>query len=298
MSGKDSTGAPDRESVAESVLALAHDCNNLLAVAQLIARRAARTLDRGTSALTDLKVVLDTIDRMGVLMHRIRALSRPDLVLEPLNLNDLVRYVSSLLGPLFADHVDLALELDPALPAIEADRLEMEQVLMNLLLNGREAIASEGRIVVETTTIVIDRPTSGARKLATGAYVRLAVTDTGQGMTKAALAHVFGPFFTTKAAGEGSGLGLAGSRRIVERLGGSILINSDIGLGTRVEVFLPVHAPSAVGDPRAPLRRSASGQRPSAASWSGAGTAWPRQVPTFVHRARTPSPAFSWCTRR
>jgi two-component system cell cycle sensor histidine kinase/response regulator CckA len=271
MSGKDNVGAPHRESVAELVLALAHDCNNLLAVAQLSARRVARTLDRGTPALGDLKVVLDTIDRMGVLMQRIRALSRPhDLALEALNLNDLVRYVSSILGPLFGDHVDLALELDPALPAIEADRLEMEQVLMNLLLNGREAIASEGRIVVDTTTIVIDGPTAGARKLATGAYVRLAVTDTGQGMTEAALAHVFEPFFTTKTAGEGSGLGLAGSRRIVERLGGSIFIKSDVGLGTRVDVFLPIHAPSAVGDPRTPLRGSTSGQRPSAVSRPGA----------------------------
>jgi signal transduction histidine kinase len=104
MPSRDVPGAPDREIIAQLVLALAHDCRNLLAIAELGARNAARALPRDTRAHGDLQIVRDVIDRMGVLMQRIRAFSRPhEVVPEPLNPNDLVRYVSSILAPLFGD---------------------------------------------------------------------------------------------------------------------------------------------------------------------------------------------------
>lgn len=252
MPSSDKPVEPDRESIAQLVLALAHDCSNLLAIAELGARNAARDLPRGTRAHGDLQIVRDVIDRMGVMMQRIRAFSRPhEVVPEPLNLNDLVRYVSSILAPLFGDRAALRLSLDPALPVIEADRLEMEQVLMNLLLNAREATAPQGHIAVQTRAIVIDKTDAGNHAaLTTGVYAQVTVTDTGRGMTEATLARVFEPFFTTKVAGAGTGLGLAGSRRIVERSGGSILIESDTRQGTRVKVLLPARIAGALGHPR------------------------------------------------
>jgi signal transduction histidine kinase len=263
MSPRDKT---DREDIAELVLALAHDCSNLLAVAQLSLRSAGRALDRGAPAHANLQIVREIIDRMGVMMQRIRALSRGhDLVPELLSLNDLARYVCSILGPVFGEQARLTLRLDPALPLIEADRLEMEQVLMNLLLNARAASAPGGQIGVETCTVVIDKASaSTTRRPATGVYARLTVIDTGRGMTEAALAHVFEPFFTTKAAEEGTGLGLAGSRRIVERCGGCIFIHSDTNRGTRVEVLLPARSAGALVGSRATGHR----RRPAVASAS------------------------------
>jgi two-component system cell cycle sensor histidine kinase/response regulator CckA len=252
MTSRDKSDAPDRESIAQLVLALAHDCGNLLAIAELGARNAARDLPRGTRAHGDLQIVRDVIDRMGVMMQRIRAFSRAhEVVPEPLNLNDLARYVSSILAPLFGGRAVLRLNFEPALPPIEADRLEMEQVLMNLLLNAREATAPQGHIDVETRVVVIDNTDAGNKAaLATGVYAQLTVSDNGRGMTEATLAQVFDPFFTTKSVGAGTGLGLAGSRRIIERSGGSILIESDARQGTRVKVLLPARTAGALGQPR------------------------------------------------
>jgi two-component system cell cycle sensor histidine kinase/response regulator CckA len=238
---------PDRESVAEIVLALAHDCSNLLAVAELSARSAARDVNEGTRAHTDLTIVREVIDRIGVIMQRIRVLSRKDaLVPELLSLNDIVRYVSSILRPLFGEGVDLTLKLDPALPTVEADRLQVEQVVLNLLLNAREAIAPRGQIAVETAAVVIDKPNADGGRLPQGEYAHLAVIDSGPGMSEATMAQAFEPFFTTKLAGRGSGLGLAGSRRIIEHYGGLIVLQSEPGRGTRVEVFLPARIPAAL----------------------------------------------------
>jgi signal transduction histidine kinase len=257
MSSRRKIGAADRDSIAEIVLALAHDCSNLLAVAEFSAASAAREVDQESWASANLRIVRDALDRLSVMMQRIRAYSgRQEIVPEALSLNDLVKYVSSTLGPFLGEHVTLTQMLEPALPAIEADRLEMEQVLMNLLLNAREAIAPQGRIAVETRTIVLEEPrvnTSG--HLGAGIYVLLAVADSGPGMSQATLARVFEPFFTTK--GDGGGLGLAGSRRIVERYGGSIFIESSPGQGTRVEVFVPTRTPAAPAGPRrAPVARA------------------------------------------
>ena len=264
MPSRDNPDFPDRESAAELLLALAHDCSNLLAVAELGARNAARALTPGSRASRDLQTVRDVINRMGVMLQRIRAFARPHASApEPLNLNDLVRYVSSLLAPILGDPAGPRLNLDPALPVVEADRLELEQVLMNLLLNASQAASPQGKVAVETRTLVLDRPRTGSRApVATGVYAQLAVSDTGRGMSEEALAHVFEPFFTTKAPGEGSGLGLAGSRRIVERCGGSIFIESAPHQGTRVEVLLPARTSGSLNQPW--RLQSSSPQTPSA----------------------------------
>jgi two-component system, cell cycle sensor histidine kinase and response regulator CckA len=180
-------------------------------------------------------------------------------VMQPrvLDLNGVVGTIESLLRRLIGEDVTLVARLSPDLWAVRADPTQLEQVLMNLVVNARDAMPSGGRVSIETENTALD-PSSGtdAFSVTRGNYVRLSVTDTGGGMAADVRARAFEPFFTTKELGRGTGLGLSTVYGIVKQTGGYIWIDSEEGQGTCIRIYLP-------RDPGVPVRLE---ERPAARS--------------------------------
>jgi CheY-like chemotaxis protein len=178
-----------------------------------------------------------------------------------LDLNGVVVTIESLLERLIGEDVSLVARLSPELWSVRADPLQLEQVLMNLVVNARDAMPGGGTITIETENASLD-PSAGteAFSVTRGPYVLLSVTDTGHGMPADVRARAFEPFFTTKELGRGTGLGLSTVYGIVKQTGGYIWIDSDVGQGTRIRIYLPrdlsapVRAEERVA-PRAATRR-------------------------------------------
>ena len=149
-----------------------------------------------------------------------------------------------MLKRLLGDHIELTTAFDPTLPAVLADAGQLEQVLINLVVNARDAMAAGGRITIATATAQLDaNATIGRVRVKAGAYVVLAVSDTGAGMDQKTKDRLFEPFFTTKAPGKGTGLGLAAVQGIVTQSGGYVTVESEPLRGTSFKVYLPVAEP-------------------------------------------------------
>jgi CheY-like chemotaxis protein len=156
------------------------------------------------------------------------------------DLNDVVSRVTSMLRHLLGDDVELRVNADRFLQRIRADRGQVEQVLMNLALNARDAMPRGGKLVISTTNARLNAPEAAALDVEPGDYVLLGVADTGVGMDEATRARIFEPFFTTKAAGKGTGLGLATAFGIARESGGAIAVESALGKGATFRLWLPV----------------------------------------------------------
>ncbi len=175
--------------------------------------------------------------------------------------------MDKLLRPIIGSDIELITRTAPGLGWIKADAGQIEQVIMNLAINARDAMPTGGTLTIEASNVVLDRAyTLGHQQVAEGAYVLLAVSDTGVGMDAEVQAHAFEPFFTTKAVGKGTGLGLATCYGIVEQHGGHIWIYSEVGQGTSFKIYLPQVA--GAGDPRA---RACGGAGPATWNRDGAG---------------------------
>jgi PAS domain S-box-containing protein len=233
------------EVVGQLAGGLAHDFNNLLAViigrSQLLRAR----LGREDRLRRHAELIEETAQRGAGLTRRILAFGRKQ-VAQPqvLDLNALVAGMSTLLRQLVGDDVELTTELQPDLGWVNADPGQIEQVIMNLVLNARDALAGGGRLTIETANRRLDEAYAarhpGARP---GEHVMLAVRDTGRGMAPATQARLFEPFFTTKADGKGTGLGLFTVYGIVSQSGGHIRVESEPDRGTTFTIYLPVHLP-------------------------------------------------------
>jgi CheY-like chemotaxis protein len=181
---------------------------------------------------------------------------RPDV----LDMNHVVGDMQRLLVRALGEDVELTVSLDDSIGAIHADQGQVEQVLMNLALNARDAMPNGGKLTIHTTEVTVDAEAAQfGRGLQPGRYVRLSVTDTGTGMSPEVVAKAFDPFFTTKEKGQGTGLGLATVYGIVSEAGGSITIYSEAGLGTTMRVYWPVLLQSD-GDLQAPEAPRGNGQ--------------------------------------
>ena len=229
------------ESVGRLAGGVAHDFNNLLAAILTYGEFIAEELGPDHPLQDDVAEVRRAAQRGAELTRQLLVFSRRDLV-QPsiLDVNDTINDLLNLLRRTLGEDVDLHSDLGPDLPRVLADSGELEQVLVNLVVNARDAIAGEGAITIETSAQVIDEDAASAHvDHDAGRYVRIAVSDTGSGMTPETMRDVFEPFFTTKGPGLGTGLGLSTVYGIANRYGGFVTVYSELGVGTTFKVYLP-----------------------------------------------------------
>ncbi len=234
------------EAVGQLAGGIAHDFNNILAgtMMHLGLLQARPGLD--PEIRESLKELESEVQRAAGLTRQLLMFSRRSVLdVRRLDLNDVVANLLRMLRRLIGEHIDLRFDGKTGLPAVEADAGMIEQVLMNLVVNARDAMPRGGRITIATTPErVSDRQARAKPERRVGAFVRLSVGDTGCGMDSSTMAHVFEPFFTTKGAGQGTGLGLATAHGIVAQHHGWIEVASEPGRGSTFSVFLPVAGPA------------------------------------------------------
>ncbi|MDJ0849309.1 MAG: ATP-binding protein [Myxococcota bacterium] len=220
---------------------ITHDFNNLMTVITLNVEHLDHELGQDPLASRLLGQIRDSASQAIELTRRLLSFARPTKAeIEIVDLNAQVEDVARLLRPLVGEDVDLELCLEPGAGCVEADRSEIGQVVMNLVVNAKEAVPRGGSIWVETVRLDLREPMVAAGgTLPPGPYLGLSVTDSGAGMEAEDLERVFEPFFTTKSESGGTGLGLAMVYAIVHGAGGDVMVSSEPGRGTRVEVLLP-----------------------------------------------------------
>ena len=228
------------ESVGRLAGGIAHDFNNLITVINAAAELAMMQLGADDPLRAELRQIHEAGDRAAALTRQLLAFSRRQL-LKPtvLDLGEVVRNLEGMLRRLLGETVTLEVRLAPRLGSVSADRGQIEQVLMNLAINARDAMPDGGTLTIETREERVDATDDARRGVVGGAYVVLTVADTGLGMDDATQQRIFEPFFTTKEAGRGTGLGLATVHGIVEQSGGRIVVQSEPGKGARFHILLP-----------------------------------------------------------
>ncbi|BCR04418.1 hypothetical protein DESUT3_14870 [Desulfuromonas versatilis] len=233
--------AQKMEAVGQLAGGVAHDFNNLVTVINGYSTMLARSLKDDPKRRREAETILQAGERAAALTRQLLAFSRRQ-VLEPrvLDINPLVKGLDKILRGLLREQIGVEMLLEQNLGRVKADPGQVEQVLINLVVNSRDAISGDGKITIRTANVEID--TAFARQhngSVPGDYVMLEVTDTGDGMTPEVRQRIFEPFFTTKEQGRGTGLGLATVYGIVKQSGGYILVESNPGEGTQFRVYLP-----------------------------------------------------------
>jgi two-component system, cell cycle sensor histidine kinase and response regulator CckA len=254
------------EAVGRLAGGIAHDLNNMLVVILGYADFAARRLDRLDAGLDDLEQIKKAASRSAALTAQLLAFARRDLIRpRRVDLSTLISGSEQMLRALLGDNIELELKLADDPGSVLADAARIEQVVINLVLNARDAMPQGGRLALETSRVTIDPnylKTHPGIRIEPGDYILLAVSDTGHGMDRATLERAFEPFFTTKPVGQGTGLGLAMVYGAVKQAGGLVWAYSEPGLGAVVKVYLPVVPGSETREFGNGIRRSrrASGE--------------------------------------
>jgi len=234
--------AQKMEAVGRLAGGMAHDFNNLLTVIRGYSELLLGRLGSTDDMRKDMEEVKKAADRASGLTRQLLAFSRRQFIAaKVLDLNTLVANMDGMLRRLVGeDLVELNAELDASTGSIKADPGQVEQVIMNLVVNARDAMPKGGRLTIETTNVTIGKEASlDAVGMAPGSYVMLAVRDNGHGMDAETQSHLFEPFFTTKEKGKGTGLGLSTVYGIVKQSGGSIIVESAPGRGTTFRIYFP-----------------------------------------------------------
>ncbi|MBI4401687.1 MAG: PAS domain S-box protein [Nitrospirae bacterium] len=245
------------EAIGQLAGGIAHDFNNLLTIITGYSKFLLHSLDPETSVYQDVEEIRKAAKRAADLTQQLLAFSRKQSRQpSPLDLNEVVTGLTRMLQRLLGEDIRLETELEPELIQVLQDPNQIEQVIMNLAVNARDAMPKGGTLTIETANVELDqaycRIHPGTRP---GRYVRLSVRDTGVGMDASTLAHCFEPFFTTKPLGQGTGLGLATVYGIVKQSDGAVDIHSQVGQGTTVKIYLPCLASTDEALATAPASR-------------------------------------------
>jgi DNA-binding NtrC family response regulator len=230
------------ESLGQLAGGVAHDFNNLLAVILNCASFVSEATADNQSAHDDVAHIRVAAEQAAQLTRQLLIFARRDRVqLEVLDLNAVVAGVQGLLARSIGEQVRLVVRTAASLPAIRADQGQLEQVLINLAVNARDAMPDGGTLTIEPSVTVLDEEYARLHpEVIPGRYVQLAVSDNGVGMNPDVARHIFEPFFTTKPQGKGTGLGLATVHGIVTAAGGALSVSSEPGAGTTIRAFFPV----------------------------------------------------------
>jgi PAS domain S-box-containing protein len=233
--------AQKMEAIGQLAGGIAHDFNNLLTAVMGYAEVLLRRLDPASDLYQFANQIKDASEQAASLIKQLLAFSRKQL-LQPkvVDLNQLITNSANMLSRLIGEDIEMDLILDPSLGKVKADPVQIEQVIMNLAVNARDAMPQGGKLTLETRNVYLDedyaRRHLGVRP---GHYILLAMSDTGIGMDQETLSHIFEPFFTTKEKGKGTGLGLSTVYGIVKQSGGHIMVYSEPGRGTTFKIYLP-----------------------------------------------------------
>ncbi|MCB9422285.1 MAG: PAS domain S-box protein [Ardenticatenaceae bacterium] len=233
--------AQKMESIGRLAGGVAHDFNNQLTIIKLYSDLIRSAMAKDDPLLSKLEQIRQASDHAAGLTGQLLAFSRKQ-ILQPvtLNLNQKVAQLQKMLSRLIGEDILLSTNLAPDLWSVTADPGQIEQIIMNLIVNARDAMPTGGMVTIETANRVVDEVMNEAHfDIPPGPCVMLAITDTGHGMDEATRRQIFEPFFTTKPAGRGTGLGLATVYGIVKQSGGAIFVYSEPGQGSTFKIYLP-----------------------------------------------------------
>ena len=259
--GYDRRQAEKMEAVGRLVGGVAHDFANLLTLISGYSEIVLNRMHMAEPLRAEIDEIRKAANRGSRLTAQLLGFTRGQTV-QPrvLDLNALVFDMEKMLRPIIGEHIEVQTELSADLGRINADPGQMEQVIMNLVLNARDAMPRGGCITIETASVELDDETARAHALAPGSYVELSLTDTGEGMDAETMSHLFQPFFTTKEKGKGTGLGLSTVYGVVKQNHGDVWARSTPGVGTTFTIYLPrVEAPEERLETAAPHRLAHAG---------------------------------------
>jgi len=229
------------EAVGRLAGGVAHDFNNILGIITSCTELLRDRVDPNAAPSQYITHIHQATERGASLTRQLLAFSRKSVIqFQVLDLNDRLKDVSKLLRPLMGDDVEVLIVPNSSSAIIEADPGQLDQIVVNLAVNARDAMPHGGKFILETSTVHLDESFSVQHgRMSSGRYVMLAVSDSGTGMDEATQARIFEPFFTTKELGKGTGLGLATVYGIVQHNGGQIWVYSELGRGTTFKIYFP-----------------------------------------------------------
>ena len=245
--------AQKMEAIGQLAGGIAHDFNNILTTITGYSELLLDALDDDDPNHRHAARIRQASERATRLTSQLLDYARRRLLVpEILDINAVVANMGRMLRPLIGEHIDVRMALDPRAGGAKADRSGIEQVIMNLAVNARDALGSGGTLTLGTELVTLDEAAAKLADMPPGRYVAIAASDDGEGMDAATRARIFEPFFTTKRVGKDTGLGLSTVYGIVKQSGGGITVESEVGRGTRFRVYLPSTALPIAAPPPAP----------------------------------------------